>query len=43
VSVGSFPDGGNISPVVLDGIDLTLRRALVEEILLNPAQRQKGR
>jgi glycine cleavage system H lipoate-binding protein len=43
LSMGSIPDGGNISPSVLDGIDPSLRRALVEEMLLNPAQRQKGR
>lgn len=43
LSTGNLPDGGSLSPMVLDGIDLTLRRALVEDILLDPARRQKGR
>jgi glycine cleavage system H protein len=43
VSTGTLPDGGTLTPVVLDCIDLTLRRSLVEEILLSPARRQKGR
>jgi len=43
LSTGNLPDGGSLTPAVLDRIDVTLRRALVEEILLEPARRQKGR
>lgn len=41
VASGTLPDGGSFEPSVLDRLDVSLRRALIEEILVVPAMRQK--
>ncbi len=41
VATGTLPDGGSFDPSVLDRLDVSLRRTLIEEILLYPATRQK--
>ena len=43
VGTGTLPDGGGLDPTVLDRIEVPLRRALIEMILLDPGARQKGR
>ncbi len=41
--VGALPDGGALDPGVLSGIEVGLRRSLVEELLLRSTRDQKGR
>lgn len=41
VATGTLPDGGSFDPSVLDRLDVTLRRTLIEEVLVAPAMRQK--
>ena len=40
---GTLPDGGHLAPDVLDRLDIFIRRSLVEEQILAPGRRQKGR
>lgn len=43
IAVPTLPDGGELLPEVLADLDPTLRRSLVEELLVRPGHREKGR
>lgn len=43
VEAGSLPDGGTLDVSILDSLEPKLRCSLAEDLLLGPAQDQKGR